>query len=112
MLHDFTEQVVLVGGASGNLGQAVVKAFHAAGANLVLPDRATDRLPGLYPGLAGSGDHLLLGSVDATDAGAVNKAVQATIERFGRIDVLVNTVGGYRAGSPVHETPVERTGPG
>jgi NAD(P)-dependent dehydrogenase (short-subunit alcohol dehydrogenase family) len=33
--------------------------------------------------------------------------VQSTMERFGRIDVLANTVGGYRAGLPVHETPLD-----
>jgi NAD(P)-dependent dehydrogenase (short-subunit alcohol dehydrogenase family) len=33
--------------------------------------------------------------------------VDETIKHFGRIDVLVNTAGGYRAGTPVHETPIE-----
>jgi len=106
-MFDFTNRVVVVSGASGNLGQAVARAFHAAGASLVLLDRASDRLPELFPKLAGSPDHLLIGSVDATDAESVEHAVQGTLERFGRIDVLANTVGGYRAGQPVHEMPLE-----
>ncbi len=106
-MFDFSEHVVMVGGASGNLGQAVARAFHGAGANLVLLDRKPDRLPGLFPELAGSQDHLLLGSVDVTDAESVEGAVETALERFGRIDVLANTVGGYRAGTPVHETPLE-----
>jgi NAD(P)-dependent dehydrogenase (short-subunit alcohol dehydrogenase family) len=106
-LFDFADCVVVVSGASGNLGQAVVRAFSGAGANLVLLDRKPERLPGLFPELAGSPQHLLVGSVDATDAGSVERAVEQALERFGRIDVLANTVGGYRAGTPVHETRLE-----
>ncbi len=106
-MFDFSNQVVMVAGASGNLGAAVARTFHAARAGLVLIDRATDRLPGLFPELAGSPEHLLLGSVDAMDAESVERAVEAVLERFGRIDVLANTVGGYRAGTPIHETPPE-----
>jgi NAD(P)-dependent dehydrogenase (short-subunit alcohol dehydrogenase family) len=106
-MFDFTDRIVLVAGAAGNLGQAVVQAFHAAGAHLVLLDRAPDRLQTPFPNLAASPDHLLLGSVDAADADSVERAVQAAIERFGRIDVVVNTIGGWRGGTPVHETPLE-----
>jgi NAD(P)-dependent dehydrogenase (short-subunit alcohol dehydrogenase family) len=106
-MPDVTDRIVLVAGAAGNLGQAVARAFLAAGATLALLDRASDRLPSLFPDLAGSPDHLLLGGVDAADAEAVERAVQNVLERFGRIDVLANTVGGYRAGQPVHETPLE-----
>jgi NAD(P)-dependent dehydrogenase (short-subunit alcohol dehydrogenase family) len=106
-MFDFSNQAVVIGGASGNLGQAVARAFHAAGANLVLLDRAPDRLAKLYPDLADSPEHLLLGAVDATDAESVEQALGETMEQFGRIDVVANTVGGYRAGTPVHETPVQ-----
>ena len=106
-MFDFSNQIVMVSGASGNLGQAVTRAFYAAGASLVLPDRKPERLSGLFPELAGLPKYLLLGSVDATDAGSVEGAVQAALDRFGRIDVLANTVGGYRAGTPVHETSLE-----
>jgi NAD(P)-dependent dehydrogenase (short-subunit alcohol dehydrogenase family) len=104
---DFSNQVVVIGGGSGNLGQAVARAFHAAGANLVLLDRAPDRLANLYPDLAGLPEHLLFGAVDATEAESVEQALEEAVKRFGHIDVLVNTVGGYRAGTPVHETPVQ-----
>jgi NAD(P)-dependent dehydrogenase (short-subunit alcohol dehydrogenase family) len=106
-MFDFADRIVLVGGAAGALGQAVVRAFHAAGANLVLLDREPGRLAELFPGLAASADHLLLDSVDAADVDSVKGAVQAAIERFGRLDVVANTIGGYRGGTPVHETPPE-----
>jgi len=106
-MFDFSSQIVLIAGASGNLGRAVTLAFHAAGAHLVLLDRAPDRLPQIFPTLADAGEHLLLGSVDVTDSESVASAVQSILVRWGRIDVLVNTVGGYRAGQPVHETALE-----
>jgi NAD(P)-dependent dehydrogenase (short-subunit alcohol dehydrogenase family) len=104
---DFANQVVMVGGAAGNLGRAVAEAFHAAGASLVLLDHSSDRLPGLLPELADSSKHLFIGSVDAADAGSAGQAVRTALECYGRIDVLANTIGGYRAGTPVHETPLE-----
>ena len=64
MAFNFADRVVLVGGASGNLGGAVSRAFQASGAHLVLADRAADRLPDLYPDLVGSDYHMFCGEVD------------------------------------------------
>lgn len=106
-MFDFTNNVVMVTGAAGNLGKAVAQRFRAAGARLVLVDRAPDRLPREFPELVASPDHLLATSVDLMDEGQVRATVEAAYQRFGRIDVLVNTVGGYRGGTPAHETPLE-----
>lgn len=106
-MFDFSNRVVMVAGATGNLGGAVARAFYAAGAHLVLADRASNRLPGLFPELADSQEHLLVSGVDVNDPMAVQRWVEAALDRFGRIDVLANTVGGYRAGKPVQETPLE-----
>ena len=103
----FTDRVVIVTGAAGNLGSAVARAFRAAGARLVLVDRAPDRMPVLFPDLADSPDHYLAAGVDLTDADAAKGVVEETLRRLGRIDVLVHTVGGYRGGQPVHETDLE-----
>ena len=106
-MFDFSDRVVIITGAAGNLGRAVAQAFRTAGAKLVLVDRAADRLPRLFPNLVDSPDHIMATSVDMTDAHAVEATVEEAIKRFGQVDVLVNTVGGYRAGSPVHETSFE-----
>jgi NAD(P)-dependent dehydrogenase (short-subunit alcohol dehydrogenase family) len=107
MMFDFTDRVVVVTGATGNLGSAVAQAFGRAGAKLTLVDRADGRLQRLFPDMADASSYLFDNSVDLTDAGAVLRMVDQTIKHFGRIDVLVNTAGGYRAGSPIHETPIE-----
>jgi NAD(P)-dependent dehydrogenase (short-subunit alcohol dehydrogenase family) len=106
-MWNFSDRVVVVTGAAGNLGSAVACAFQAAGARLILVDRAPDRLPALFPDLTDSPDHYLATGADLTDAGAAGAMVQEALRRLGRIDVLVHTVGGYRGGQPVHETPLE-----
>ena len=105
-MFDFINRVVVVTGAAGNLGVAVSHAFLAAGAQLVLVDRAPDRLQNIYPDLANSQDHLLANSVDLTKVEAVEAMAASAFDKFGRIDVLVHTAGGFRAGSPLHETPM------
>jgi NAD(P)-dependent dehydrogenase (short-subunit alcohol dehydrogenase family) len=106
-MFDFTDRVVLVAGASGNMGQAIASEFQTAGAHLVLLDREPERLPGLFPNLDASTDYLVPGSVDATEPSSVEKAVRTALDAYGHIDILANAVGGWRGGTPVHETPLE-----
>ncbi len=106
-LAEFADKVVMVTGASGNLGRAVAHGFLAQGAHLVLADRAADRLAGLFPELVASEQHMLCGAVDATDPVSVQHWVDAAAARFGRLDVLANTIGGYKAGALTHETSLD-----
>lgn len=107
MKYDFTGRVVVVTGAAGNLGVAVARAFQNAGASLALVDRSSDRLPRLFPDLANSPNHLFTPPTDVTDSDSVADAVEKIINRFGRIDALINTVGGYHAGIPLHKTLID-----
>ena len=89
----FEGRTVMVTGAAGNLGRAVANTFSGLGANLVLLD------------LKGRGDEKgLFIPADLLDQKSVDAAVTKAIERFGRIDVLCNIAGGFRMGTPVHET--------
>jgi NAD(P)-dependent dehydrogenase (short-subunit alcohol dehydrogenase family) len=106
MQPDFSQRVVMITGAAGNLGVAVTHAFWQAGAQLVLVDRTPARLPKLYPELAASTTHLFAPPTDVTDASSVAAMMTEIEQRHGRIDVLVNTAGGYRAGTPLHATPL------
>ncbi len=104
---DLSDRVILVTGCAGNLGAACVRAFHQAGARLVLADRSSDRLPDAFPELAGSDRHLSCDGVDLSSSPSVERVVDAALARFDRIDGLVNTVGAYRGGKPVHEASIE-----
>jgi NAD(P)-dependent dehydrogenase (short-subunit alcohol dehydrogenase family) len=97
------DKVVIVTGSVGNLGLATARACQGAGARTVLVDRSTDRLRENYPDLVNSPNHFFAGGVDLANPESLGHMVQSACERFGRIDSLVNTVGGYRGGQPVHE---------
>jgi NAD(P)-dependent dehydrogenase (short-subunit alcohol dehydrogenase family) len=97
-------KVVIVTGAVGNLGLATAKGLQAVGAKTVLVDRSEDRLRENYPDVINSPNHLLAGGVDLTNPDSLARVVKSATDRLGRIDGLVNTVGGYRGGKPVHET--------
>lgn len=104
---DFTGKVVLITGATGALGQVVARQFQAAGATLALCAREDAPLHQQFADLALDPQHLLVGGVDLSQPDDCTRLAQAVEERFGRLDALVNTVGGFTAGPPVHETPLE-----
>ena len=106
-MFDFSGRVALVTGAGGNLGRAVARAFYDAGVSLVLVDRHTDRLAAAYPAERFTPARVHFAAADLTDEASVQALVADALDRFGAVDILANTVGGYRAGTPVHETPLE-----
>ncbi len=106
MNYDFSNRVAVITGAAGNLGVAVANAFKNARASLALIDRSPDRLPALFPDLINSPDHFFTTPTDVTDPDSVVAAVEEIKRRFGHIDILLNTAGGYRAGTPLHKTPL------
>ncbi len=87
-----TGRVYAITGAFGALGSAVAKAAAGQGARLAQIDFAKTAPAGLP-----SGDGvLLLGGVDLTDPAQAKAAVDAVVQRFGRLDALVNVAGGFR----------------
>lgn len=101
------DNVVLITGARGNLGSAVVDLFEKKGARLILTAHARQGLLQQFPFLENTEKHLLFEGVDVTDAESMKTVVTRIKEKYGRLDVLVNTVGGFRAGSPLHETDLD-----
>ncbi|MGB8434217.1 MAG: SDR family NAD(P)-dependent oxidoreductase [Burkholderiales bacterium] len=95
-------RVAIVTGAAGNLGRATAEAMRAAGAKTVLVDGSQEHLQQAYPRTQDP-DRLLHGGIDLTDEQGAQSIATAARNRFGRIDVLVNTVGGFRGGKAVHE---------
>ncbi len=81
----FTDQVVVVTGAAGNLGRAVCEAFVLRKAVVVPLDIETNLL----------------------DQAVVDRAIEKIINEKKKIDVLCNIAGGFRMGKPVHETSDE-----
>ncbi|MCL4870308.1 MAG: SDR family oxidoreductase [Anaerolineae bacterium] len=105
-MFNFSDQVVVITGAAGNLGAAAAAAFHQAGARLVLVDVNYDRLETLYGEMAEKGE-ALLAAVNLLDAAAVDALLSDAVTQFGRVDILLNIAGGFSMGPPLHETPPE-----
>jgi NAD(P)-dependent dehydrogenase (short-subunit alcohol dehydrogenase family) len=105
-MFDLRDQVVLITGASGNLGSAVARSFREVGAKLALVDRQVKRVEKAFPDLYDVPERLYAGAADLTNVNEVEAVISQMFDHFGRIDALVHTVGGFRAGTPLHETPL------
>lgn len=106
--NDFSGKVVMVTGAAGNLGRAVVSAFAERGAQVALVDRELTAIQGVIDRLPDAGSGRYQGyTIDLTDEGATQAGVAQIVADFGRIDVLAHTVGGFAMGKPVHEAGLE-----
>ncbi len=97
-------KVVIVTGATGNLGQVVARKFASQGAKLALIARDANDLKSLANELQ---VETLAEAADLSDPASVDGLVGRILTRFGQIDVLAHTVGGYAAGKPVHESEID-----
>jgi NAD(P)-dependent dehydrogenase (short-subunit alcohol dehydrogenase family) len=97
-------KVAIITGSAGNLGQAIAKQLDRSGVHLALFDRAGGRLSEIFPEWVESSKHMFVESVDLIDEEKVSAGVSRVVQRFGRIDILINAAGGYQTGNPTHET--------
>ena len=88
------KKVWFVTGAGRGMGVDIARAALAAGHAVV----ATGRNPERVSAAVGAHDDLLTVALDITDPASAQAAVDAAVERFGRIDVLVNNAGNFYAG--------------
>jgi NAD(P)-dependent dehydrogenase (short-subunit alcohol dehydrogenase family) len=102
---NFHDKIVLVTGGTGGLGREVTMAFLEAGATVMVTFQRAEEFNAVVAAAQRTGTAPLDGvSVDATDAQAVQKCVAEIVAKHARIDILVNTVGGYAGGTSLWET--------
>ncbi len=87
------DRVAIVTGAGSGIGRAIAVRFAAEGATVVVADRDTERATETAAILADAGAATDAVTVDVSQADQVIAMVERTIERFGRVDVLVNNAG-------------------
>ena len=97
------KNVWFVTGAGRGMGVDIAKAALAAGHAVV----ATGRNPEKVASVLGAHDDLIVVALDVTDSASAEAALQAGVDRFGRIDVLVNNAGNFNAGFFEELTPDE-----
>jgi len=91
-----TDRVAIVTGGGGGIGRAIAIGFAAAGADLVIADIVPERCEETAERVREVGRRALPVPTDASDTAQVNAMVDKASNHFGRIDILVNNVGGVR----------------
>src|SRR5438876_8603792 len=94
-------RVAVVAGGGGAIGSALAEALAGAGARVAVAGRTRETLEAAVSGIEAAGSEGLAIATDVTMEDECDRMVAATLERFGRIDILVNAVGGG-AGKALH----------
>jgi NAD(P)-dependent dehydrogenase (short-subunit alcohol dehydrogenase family) len=105
-LFDIAGKIVLITGATGGLGEAAARGLAQIGANVMLTARSQDKLASIAASIVqeeGVAAYVVGRPDDADD---VRRVVEATVERFGGIDVLITTAGTNHV-HPIIEYPLE-----
>jgi NAD(P)-dependent dehydrogenase (short-subunit alcohol dehydrogenase family) len=89
----FAGKVVWITGATSGLGRACAIEFAREGAKVAVSGRRVDRLESLVAELEARGTEALAAPCDVTDESAIGAAVEATVARFGRLDVVLACAG-------------------
>jgi NAD(P)-dependent dehydrogenase (short-subunit alcohol dehydrogenase family) len=95
------KKTILITGAARGMGSDITRAALAAGHQVVATARSADKVTAAL----GAHDDLLALTLDITDTAAAQAAVDAAVERFGGIDVLINNAGNFYAGFFEEITP-------
>jgi len=103
MNDNFKQKVALITGGTGGLGRAVTLAFLHEGASVLATYIKKDEADALKDAV-GPNAHLELLPLDATDEVACRNLVDGITARHGKLDILVNAIGGYAGGTPLWET--------
>ncbi len=96
VLVDIRDKVVIISGASSGIGRALAEVLAARGSKVVMLARRTEKLIAIETALKAAHHEVLAIPTDVTNRDQVSQAVRATLDTFGRVDVVVNNAGiGY-----------------
>jgi len=101
------ERVAIVTGASSGIGEATALCLSEAGFTVVLAARRADLLDGIVADIERGGGKASSAPTDLSDAAETSALVRTTLDRFGRVDLLVNNAG---YGPPYALEQLDRTG--
>ncbi len=101
-------RTALVTGGARGIGRAIVEGLAAAGHDVVVADLRTDESADVVASVTDAGGSAFVVQLDVTDPASVEAAVAASVERFGPVEILVNSAGwdeleavpGHRRGVP------------
>ncbi|MGE5198854.1 MAG: SDR family oxidoreductase [Rhodospirillaceae bacterium] len=104
--HDFTGQTVAITGGAGTLGGEMACALACLGASVALLDKDAARAPMLLDRMGPHASRAAVVQTDVLDAASLDRALGATLDRFGRVDALINAAGGnHPRATATEDTP-------
>jgi len=108
----FTDRVAIVTGAASGMALLSSQRFAAEGARVVLTDVNEEAVQAAAAGIRAQGGEALGVQVDVRRYEQVKSAVATAMERYGRVDILLNSAGGassrvFGRSEPFHEIPIE-----
>lgn len=104
---ELSGKVAVISGASGNLGVAVMRRLNAEHIKVALVDRNEERARQIAREQGVPDESVIVGAVDLTQKKAIDDFTDQVVARFGQIDILVNTAGGYKPGANAYEMTEE-----
>src|SRR5688572_29534796 len=106
------DKVAVITGASSGLGRKIAQFYGREGAKVVVSDIREEPLPGGFEddakattsaSIVDAGGTATFVEADVTDKSQVAELVAATVEEYGRLDIMFNNAGVYRVGKLTHE---------
>lgn len=101
------ERVALISGATGAAGRAAALSLARQGVRLTLVSSKLEKLESMQSELALPEDRTLLFATDLTESSGARYAIEATLARYGRLNILLHLVGGWAGGEPASQVPFQ-----
>jgi NAD(P)-dependent dehydrogenase (short-subunit alcohol dehydrogenase family) len=108
MVTSLEDRVILVAGATGSLGSAIVREFATqSAAKLALVSHSEEQLKQLVQDSGLAEERIFVYPADVTDPDEVEALLAAVLDHYGQLHALLNTVGGWSGGQRVEDTSLE-----
>jgi dehydrogenase/reductase SDR family member 7B len=92
-MNPFTDQVVIVTGASSGIGKALAHEFAGKGAHVVAAARRPEKLNDLKNELKAAGKDCFVVQTDVSDENACRRLIEETVAQYGKINIMINNAG-------------------
>ncbi|MEL6671145.1 MAG: SDR family oxidoreductase [Bacteroidota bacterium] len=100
-MFDLTDKVAVITGGAGVLGTAMARGLSQQGAKVAILGRTAEKVNQAVSDLTSMGGEALSLVADVLDKNALQAALQTVLEKWGRVDILINAAGGNQAGATV-----------
>ena len=105
-MNQLQDQVAIVTGGGSGIGKGIARAFAGEGCSVAIAGRTVSRLEAAAEELGASGSEVIAIPTDVTDEAQVVALFAQTVDRFGRLDILVNSSGAFDGG-PIEDLSLE-----